>query len=183
MFPNFGTFCCVSFRLTIPRQFSVMRLDSSCLSQVDALHKRRVHRSLRLLHIRRATEASRSHHWLHAPLVSGAPSRLFWQCPVPPVNTSTAHRHVFLLRVASLEWYLYYRPLFAVKRYGNACTIIAPVRQAFVSFGFVSYILFVARSAAAHAVRFRAFCRVAALVLALHVSPLEPIFRPFFVTQ
>jgi hypothetical protein len=32
-------------------------------------------------------------------------------------------------------------------------------------------------------VRFRAFCRVAAHVLVIHVSPLESIFRPFFVTQ
>ena len=77
MFRNFGTFRCVSFRLTTARQFSVMRLASSCLSQVDALHKRRLHRSLRLLHIRGAAEASRRHHWLHAPFVSGAPTRLF----------------------------------------------------------------------------------------------------------
>ena len=77
MFRNFGTFCCVSFPLTTARQFSVMRLASSCLLQVDALHKRRLHRSLRLLHIRGAAEASRRHHWLHAPLVSGATGRLF----------------------------------------------------------------------------------------------------------
>jgi hypothetical protein len=53
----------------------------------------------------------------------------------------------------------------------------------FFSFGFVSFFVFVARSAAAHAVRLRAFCRVAAHVLVIHVSPLESIFRPFFVTQ
>jgi hypothetical protein len=61
-------------------------------------------------------------------------ARLFCQLSAPPVNTSAAHRHVFLFRVASLEWHLHCRPFFAVKRYGNARTIIAPVRQAFFSF-------------------------------------------------